>query len=35
VPVEPVQLCDLRFRIRYAEDFAAGLHGKQFGMSGK
>ena len=34
VPVEPLQVCDLSFRIRYPEDFAAGLHGKQFGMSG-
>ena len=34
VPVEPRQVCDLSFRIRYPEDFAAGLHGKQLGMSG-
>ena len=34
VPVEPVQVCELSFRIRYPEDFAAGLHGKQLGMSG-
>jgi hypothetical protein len=34
VPVESLQVCDLSFRIRYPEDFAAGLHGKQLGMSG-
>lgn len=34
VPVEPREVCDLSFRIRYPADFAAGLHGKQFGMSG-
>lgn len=34
VPVEPVEVCDLVFRIRYPDDFAAGLHGKQLGMSG-
>lgn len=34
VPIEPVQTCDLSFRIRYPEDFAAGLHGKQLGLSG-
>lgn len=34
VPVEPVEICDLSFRIRYPHDFAAGLHGKQLGLSG-
>lgn len=34
VPIEPVEICDLSFRIRYPEDFPAGLHGKQFGLSG-
>lgn len=34
VPIEPVEICDLSFRIRYPEDFAAGLHGKQLGLSG-
>lgn len=34
VPVEPRQVCDFAFRIRYPDDFAAGLHGKQLGMSG-
>lgn len=34
VPIVPVQTCELSFRIRYPEDFAAGLHGKQLGMSG-
>lgn len=33
-PIEPVQTCDLSFRIRYPEDFEAGLHGKQLGLSG-
>lgn len=34
VPIEPVEICDLSFRIRYPDDFAAGLHGKQLGLSG-
>lgn len=34
VPVEPRETCDLSFRIRYPDDFAAGLHGKQLGLSG-
>jgi len=34
VPIEPVKVCDLSFRIRYPGDFPAGLHGKQLGMSG-
>lgn len=34
VPVESRQVCDLSFRIRYPDNFAAGLHGKQLGMSG-
>jgi hypothetical protein len=34
VPIEPREICDLSFRIRYPEYFPAGLHGKQLGMSG-
>ncbi len=34
LPIEPTEVCDLSFRIRYPEDFAAGLHGKQLGLSG-
>jgi hypothetical protein len=34
VPVGPLEVGDLSFRIRYPEDFPAGLHGKQLGMSG-
>lgn len=34
VPVAPSEDYELRFRIRYPEDFQAGLHGKQFGLGG-
>ena len=34
VPTDPVEISDLSFRIRYPDDFAAGLHGKQLGLSG-
>ena len=32
--VPEAEACELSFRIRYPEDFLAGLHGKQMGMSG-
>lgn len=34
VPVAPLEVCELSFQIRYPASFAAGLHGKQLGMSG-
>ncbi len=34
VPVPPSGDFELRFRIRYPEDFQPGLHGKQMGLSG-
>lgn len=34
VPVPPSQDLELRFRIRYPEDFQLGLHGKQLGLGG-
>ncbi len=32
--VPDAKSCEISFRIRYPEDFEAGLHGKQMGMSG-
>jgi hypothetical protein len=34
VPVETTGTRELQFRIRYPEDFPAGIHGKQMGFSG-
>lgn len=34
VPVAPSRDYELRFRIRYPEDFQTGLHGKQMGLGG-
>ncbi len=34
VKVPPENAYELEFKIRYPKDFPAGLHGKQFGMSG-
>jgi hypothetical protein len=34
VPVPPSEDFELRFKIRYPEDFQVGLHGKQLGLSG-
>jgi hypothetical protein len=32
--VPDAEACEISFRIRYPDDFQAGLHGKQMGMSG-
>ncbi len=34
VPVQPARRLNLQYRIRYPQDFEAGLHGKQFGLAG-
>jgi hypothetical protein len=34
VPVPPAEDYELRFQIRYPEDFQRGLHGKQMGLGG-